>query len=69
MRPVKPRRRVLPKRFLLNDEIDERISPELPLYELGVPSCSQNKIHVNRRIIVIGCSNTAMAFFEELIFK
>lgn len=38
------------------------------LYFHSAKSCTKRKIHINERIVIVGCSVTALAFLEELIF-
>lgn len=39
------------------------------LYLSIVPLCSIYKVSINTRIVVVGSSNTAMAFLESLLLK
>ncbi|CAH1987496.1 unnamed protein product [Acanthoscelides obtectus] len=39
------------------------------LYLSTVPNCSVNRHAVNTRIVVVGCSNTALSFLETLLCK
>lgn len=39
------------------------------LYHMNIGQCELRKVQVNKKIIVVGCSETALAFIEELIFK
>lgn len=38
------------------------------LYYQNVNTCTKRKISINERIVIVGCSTTALGFLRELIF-
>ncbi|XP_060532710.1 cilia- and flagella-associated protein 61-like isoform X2 [Cylas formicarius] len=52
-------------------DVSNAIFPKDPysLYLSSTASCSISRLPINTRIVVAGCSNTAYAFMESLIFK
>nr|CAI5824831.1 unnamed protein product [Callosobruchus analis] len=52
-----------PKKTIVEDQ------DPFALYLSTVPNCSVNRHAVNTRIVVVGCSNTALSFLETLLCK
>lgn len=76
MRPMKPRNRMrydtdrlrpeqLPPAYVLQPPADHS---RFALYAQTGTSAALRKLHVNARLVLVGCSQTALAFLEELLF-
>lgn len=77
MIPIWPRKRLAydldrlrpeqhpPRYVLANDEYSDQYA----LYAQTVSTCVKRKLHINHRIVVVGCSTTALAFLEHLIYS
>lgn len=39
------------------------------LYHQNINLCTKRKVPVTERIVVVGCSSTAISFLEELLFR
>lgn len=77
MIPIRPRKRLVydlpllrpdqrPAHHIVDNLHDGR---KFALYTKTVSTSVKRKTHINSRIIVVGCSNTALAFLEYLVFS
>lgn len=75
MVPVRPRIRMIyptemlqianhPDPYLMHTHLKKPFA----LYHQNITLCTKRKVAVTERIVVVGCSSTAMSFLEELLF-
>lgn len=76
MVPVRPRIRMTYQTDLLLPEqlpnahvLHAHLKKPYALYHQNVALCTKRKVLVGDRIIVVGCSSTALSFLEELLFR
>lgn len=75
MIPVRPRIRMIYETSRLTD--DQMPTPNVlksnqepsALYHTNVQACTTRKLPIHERIVVVGCSTTALGFLEELLFR
>lgn len=74
MIPIRPRRPMIYQQDKLRPEhlppahlLHYECKP-VGLFYQNVNSCTKRKISINERIVIVGCSTTAMGFLRELIF-
>lgn len=76
MVPVRPRIRMVYQLDLLDPErtpqphvLQANLKKPYALYHQNVELSNKRKLPITERIIVVGCSSTAMSFLEELLFR
>lgn len=77
MVPVLPRRRLefesmhewrreqIPPKYVRHNVAD---ASRFALYAHTISSCQKRKVHVNHRLVIVGCSCTALAFLEHMLY-